>query len=86
MGLKKLTLSAPEEVIEEAKRVAAQSGTSVSAMFTRLLTAAARAVSADRAALGPVTRQATGIVRLPADRSDRDLLEEALGDRYDVTR
>lgn len=83
MALRKLTLSAPEEVIEEAKRMAAETGTSVSAMFTRLLAAAARSRRGDAQTLGPVTLKATGLVTLPAGRSDTELLEEALDDRYD---
>ena len=66
MGNKKLTLSAPEDVIEKAKQTAARNGTSVSAMFTRLLTAAAQA-GEDQNPLGPITLEATGLIRLPHD-------------------
>ena len=81
MGLKKLTLSVPEEVIEQAKQQAARRGTSVSAMFTRLLKTVAAPDKPDAQSLGPVTRRTTGIVALPPATSDRELLEEALGDR-----
>jgi hypothetical protein len=80
MPIRKLTLSAPEDVIDAAKRVAARDGTSVSAMFTRLLSAAAS--SDDDPVIGPVTLRATGVTTLPDDRSDRELLEEALVTRY----
>ena len=85
MATKKLTLSAPEEVIEKAKRTAARNGTSVSAMFTRMLTAAAQ-TDEDDASLGPITLAATGIVRLPNDRSDQQLLEDALEGRHAARR
>jgi len=80
MATKKLTLSAPEHVIDAAKKVAARNGTSVSAMFTRLLSAAAD--REDDRALGPVTLRATGLTQLPDGPSDRELLEEALAARY----
>ena len=81
MGVKKLTLSAPADAIEAAKRIAAQKRTSVSALFVRLI----RAADEDLApcnALGPITQRASGIVSLPSDRSVRDLLADALDEKY----
>lgn len=81
MATDKLTLSAEREVIVEAKRLAAETGTSVSAMFSRLL----RAMAAQRGSpvdVGPITRQASGLVRLPPEASDRDLLGDALASKY----
>ena len=80
MPTKKLTLSAPADVIDAAKRVATRNGTSVSEMFTRLLSAAAS--SDDDQVIGPVTLRATGVTTLPEDQSDRELLDEALATRY----
>ena len=37
MPLSKLTLSADQDLIEQAKKLAAEEGTSVSAIFSRLL-------------------------------------------------
>ena len=82
MPIKKLTLSAPEDVIDAAKRVAARNGTSVSAMFTRLLSAAAS--SDDDPVIGPVTLRAAGVTTLPEDQSDRELLAAAFVTRYFV--
>ena len=79
--MKKLTLSMEEETIQEAKRLAAQRGTSVSAMFSRLVQAMAQRPG-QRRELGPITRRATGLVKLPPDKSDRELLEEALMEKH----
>jgi hypothetical protein len=79
--MKKLTLSMDEETIAEAKRLAAESGTSVSAMFARLVRAMAARPEAG-IPIGPITRQATGLVKLPDGKTDRELIEEALMDKY----
>ena len=84
MGTKKLTLSAPDDVIKDAKRIAAKNGTSVSAMFVRLLSAMAGSDVESDVALGPVTRKATGIMNLSGGRSERELLEEALEEKYGI--
>ena len=81
----KLTLSADREVIELAKRVAASQNTSVSAMVARMFRAIAARGPSSLEQLPPITKAASGIVRLPADRSDQELLEAALGERYGVS-
>lgn len=78
----KLTLSADSDVIEKAKRIAEARGTSVSAMFSQFVQAMATEGDADQPALGPMTRRAIGLARLPADRNDRQLIEDALAERY----
>lgn len=35
-----------------------------------------------KAKIGPITRRATGLVKLPPDKAERELLEEALGKKY----
>ena len=52
----------------------------MSAIFARLLTAAAAPRRA--APIGPVTRRALGLIRLPDARTDQELLAEALEERY----
>ena len=79
----KLTLSMDESVIECAKRAARARNTSVSAMLSGLV----RGLDAldhprGRDFVGPLTRAATGLVKLGTDRSDADLLAEALSERY----
>jgi hypothetical protein len=85
MNTKKLTLSAPEDVIEEAKQIAAKNNTSVSAMFTRLLNAVSRSDDRGTIPIGPVTQRASGIVDLPSGTYD-ELLTDALEERYDRGR
>jgi hypothetical protein len=80
MAMRKLTLSATDEVIATAKGLAAKEGSSVSAIFARLLTAAAG--PGRGAPLAPVTRRASGLIRLADARTDQQLLTEALEDRY----
>lgn len=79
--MKKLTLSVDAQVIEEARELAEQTGTSVSSMFERFI----RALSGQRRAtkpLGPLTRKATGMIALPKGRSERQVLEEALLEKH----
>ncbi len=79
--MKKLTLSMDEDTIEQAKSLAAEQGTSVSAMFSRLVRAM-RQKPGQGFEVGPVTRRATGLVSLPSDKTDRELTEEALLDEH----
>ena len=82
--MKKLTLSMDEETIEQAKRIAAEQGTSVSAMFSRLVRAMALR-KGKKIEIGPITRRATGLAKLPAGKTDKELLEEALIDKYGLS-
>jgi hypothetical protein len=77
----RLTLSAKKEVIAKAKKLAAARGTSVSAMFSQLVLALdAPHRPADRP--GPISRKLFGIVKFPKGKSDRELLTEALMEKY----
>jgi len=80
---KKLTLSVDEEVIAQAKEIAARDGTSVSAMFGRIVRARSHRTRKD-IEIGPLTRQATGLAKLPPDMTDREILEQALAHKYDL--
>ena len=82
MTVTKLTLSADKVVIAEAKRLARERHTSVSAMFARFVAASGQRSTARTLAVGPLTRQASGLVRLPRNQTDRDLLEAALAEKY----
>ena len=81
MAIKKLTLSAPEEVIKDAKRIAAKKMTSVSALFVRLFRTVDQEFDSEDS-FGPITLRASGIVRLPKRHSDKELLEDALDEKY----
>ncbi len=79
--MKKLTLSMEEEVIRQAKRIAAEQGTSVSAMFSNMVRLMARKRGEENE-IGPITRSLTGIVSLPEGKTDRELITEALMDKH----
>jgi len=78
----KLTLSIDTEVIEQAKQVAEERGTSVSTMFTQFVKAISERPSPRNNRRGPLTRKAIGLVKLPKGKTDRELIEEALVERY----
>jgi|APSaa5957512622_1039677.scaffolds.fasta_scaffold210824_1 hypothetical protein len=84
--MKKLTLNAEDRVIDAAKRYAQENGTSVSSLFSRFILA----ITSERSTETPtprsksLTRKATGIVSLPCDLTDKELLEEALVDRHEI--
>ncbi len=77
----KLTLSADREVIRQAKKLARENRTSISAMFARFIRLAAIRGKVEEQ-LGPITRRATGLGRLPEGKTDREVLEEALMEKY----
>lgn len=79
----KLTLSLDESVIERAKQAARARNTNVSAMFAGLV-CGLDALDHPRGPgfIGPVTRAATGLLELPAQSADADLLSDALWARY----
>lgn len=81
--MKKLTLNADPEVIREARRLAKQQGTSVSSMFARVVRFLARR-EGRRSPIGRVTRKATGLITLPRGKNEREVLEEALLEEYDL--
>lgn len=80
MPTTKLTLSADRELIRRAKKVAAKNGTSLSAMVSNYLST----LTAEEKEFqpGPLSRQATGLAKVPKGKSDRELLEEALSEKY----
>ena len=83
MPTSKLTLSANKELIQKAKKLAAENGTSVSAMFAGLPRAMMRARGAQEL-IGPLTRKATGLIRLSTEKEYKRLLEDALAAKYGI--
>jgi hypothetical protein len=79
--VKKLTLSMAEETIREAKRLAAEQGTSVSAMFADLVRLMALKPG-ERIGIGPKTRSLTGIASLPPGKTARDVVTDALMEKH----
>ena len=76
----KLTLTAEKEVVQKARQLAARQNTSISALFDRFI----RALDHPPAEkpLGPVTQQAMGAMPTPKKKIDRQLVEEALEEKY----
>ena len=85
MATTKLTLSADKNLVEEAKNLADREGTSLSSMFSRFLQAVLNERRKDEKP-GPITRKATGLVKLPAKKTDRELLETALSGKHGLRR
>jgi hypothetical protein len=86
--MKKLTLSADHDVIRDAKKLARKNRTSVSAMFGRMIRMMAEEQSAGRPPrpVGPITRKATGLISMPANKTDRHVLEEALTQKHGLDK
>jgi len=78
----KLTLSADKDVIDKAKQLAETRGTSVSAMFSQFVESLTSAETSGPERLAPLTRKAIGLVNLPTNKTDRELIEAALVERY----
>jgi hypothetical protein len=96
MRRSKLTLSVEKDLIEKAKKLALQQGTSLSSMFSRFLSTvlsgnsgmfrsgpSSKKVSGRaKIRIGPITRKLAGSVKFPPGKTDRELIEEALGEKY----
>ncbi len=82
--MKKLILSADESVIEQAEKIAREHGTSVSAMFERYIRALARQGENAEVPADSIAARVTGLAKLPPGRTDRDLLDEALMEKYGI--
>ena len=85
MPMSKLTLSADPELIRQAKKMAAEDGTSISALFSQLVRAMIQ-TRAQRESIAPITRKATGIIQLPEAQSDEQLMEDALSLKYRIRK
>ena len=78
--MKKLTVQVDAEVIEMAKQLARESGTSVSSVVARLVRLAARRPT--RQKVGKQTRRASGVAVLPPGKTEDDILAEALIEKH----
>ncbi len=78
----KLTLNAESALISAAKKLAAERNTSVSALFSRLVTTMGRTEHAQQPRMGPLTQKATGLLRLPSGRAPEKILAVALSEKY----
>ena len=79
----KLTLSIDEGIVEKAKEIARANGTSVSAMFSQFV----KSMDPHRPRdfkIGPLTRKATGIAKLPPGKDYKEILADALAEKYGI--
>lgn len=81
MPTTKLTLSADSELIRQAKLLARKRGTSLSAMFDRFVRSSVLNEQLHDTP-GPLTARALELVQLPENRTDRELLEEAITEKH----
>jgi hypothetical protein len=81
--MKKMTLSAEGHVIAQAKRLARRNRTSVSSMFTRYIQTMAAQEHA-KPDIAPIARRMSGILKLPKGKTERDVLVDALMEKYEV--
>jgi hypothetical protein len=81
----KLTLNADSETVSLAKKLAQVNNVSVSEMFSQFIHSLA---AGDKTAveLGPLTRKMAGIIKLPRGKSQRDVLTEALIEKYGLKK
>ena len=80
MTMTKLTLSADKELIEKAKKLARRQNTSVSALFSRYLSAITQLVETPET--GPLTSKATGLIKLPGRQKAKTILADSLLEKY----
>jgi len=80
MATTKLTLSLDADLVKRAKRLAKQKHTSVSGLFGHYIEAMMPRGKRGMP-IGPLTRQATGLVHAPHNKSYRELIEEALAEK-----
>jgi hypothetical protein len=76
----KLTLNADRDVIEKAKRLAAERNTSVSALFSRFIHVLANGAGSNMP-IGKIAKKASGLIELKG-RDYRDLLTASLREKY----
>lgn len=84
--MKKLTLSARESTITTAKRLASENSTTVSAMFERMIVFLDSKQKTRKTRLGTATRNASGLIKLGDDANGREVLEQALLEKYGPTQ
>ena len=80
--MKKITLSMNEDIISEAKQIAEQNGKSVSALFSdfvRVLASKKR-----RSRISPNAKKASGLVKRPVNKPDKEIVIEAILEKHDL--
>jgi hypothetical protein len=87
MSTTKLTLSTDEQIIALAREQSKREGISISAMFSNFIRA--KASKKKIVKYGPLTRQMLAIgqeasKKIPKNKTDKELLEESLAEKYGI--
>ena len=83
MAMSKLTLTAPPEIISLAEEQAKLENTSISAMFSNFIMAKTKLSRRNlRQKVGPLTKSLTGIVKLPEDFDEKELMSDVFTEKY----
>lgn len=81
----KLTLSMDKETVSQAKQLAKEQNTSVSSMISRIVRSLA-ASKRRQFKVGPLTQRAMSLGRAPIEKDYRELLTEALIEKYETNK
>ena len=82
----KITLSAPPDIVQMAKQIAAERNTSVSALFANYIRAIHQANHpVVKPKLHPAVEALTGIIKLPSDFNLKEFMTENLIKDYGIT-
>ena len=81
--MSKLTLSIPDKEIALARKKAKARGTSISAMFAEWVRAE-NPTEPVKHKIGPLTRSISGMIELPEDFDEKEMMAEILAEKYGV--
>jgi hypothetical protein len=78
--MKRISITADEKIIRLAERLAADRKMTVSQLFSRFIASLDSKPAAPR--IGPKTRKLTGVAKLPANRSYKQFIREAVIEKH----
>ena len=85
METTKLTLRPTKQIAKLAHKIAKEDNTSITQMFSNFILALqARKEKIDKVPMGPLTREATGMLKLPQDWDYKKEMEDVLEVKYGV--
>lgn len=73
----RLILNAEKDLIDKAKQIAEERGTSVSALFSQYVKSISTPTRRRRG-LAPITRKLRGLAKASSNKTDRELFEAAI--------
>jgi hypothetical protein len=77
-----ITIQADPDLVQLANSLAQARGTTVSEMVHQIIRALAAPLPSVTEETSPLTCKATGLLRLPGEKSDRDLIAEAVAEKH----